>query len=56
MFIECETHIASAYVIPDVIILSSYLFGLYIFRYVYPEYLVTLIEKVYINSSLLVCP
>ena len=46
MLIECENHLATSYVIPDMIILSSYLFGLYTFRYVYPEHLVTLIEKV----------
>ena len=46
-YIDCERNgLASRYVAHSLIILISYLFGLYAFRISYPEYLLTLIEKV----------
>ncbi|XP_065887314.1 uncharacterized protein [Dysidea avara] len=53
-FIECRDHLITSYILPDILILSSYVFGLYTFRVTYPEYLVTLIEKVflyYVNTD-----
>ncbi|XP_065887313.1 uncharacterized protein [Dysidea avara] len=35
----------------SIIALLSYLFGLYLFRFTYPEYLVTLIEKVFLDFA-----
>lgn len=47
-YTDCErTGLASRYVAYSLIILISYLFGLYTFRMLYPEYLLTLIEKVW---------
>ena len=39
----------------SIIALLSYLFGLYLFRFTYPEYLVTLIEKVQQAVYYLLC-
>ena len=60
-FIECRDHLITSYILPDILILSSYVFGLYTFRVTYPEYLVTLIEKVNcsivsVKFLLIVCP
>jgi len=46
-YIDCESGLTSTYVVHSLIILASYLFGLYTFRISHPEYLMTLIEKVW---------
>ncbi|XP_065887941.1 uncharacterized protein [Dysidea avara] len=48
-YIECNN--TPEYTIYSVIIIVSYLLGLYLFRIAYPEYLVTLIEKVFLNFA-----
>ena len=44
--IQCEKHILTTFVIPDVLLFLSFVYGLYIFRWVQTEQLSTLTETV----------
>ena len=44
--IQCEGHVFSAFVIPDILLLLSFVYGLYIFRWIQTEQLSTLTETV----------
>ena len=44
--IECHEHIASSYIILDILLIFAYLYGVYIFRIKEPEHLSTFAETV----------
>ena len=48
-YMKCDNY--GKFIAFSIIALLSYLFGLYLFRFTYPEYLVTLIEKVQSSKS-----
>ena len=44
--VECERHILTTFIIPDILLISAFVYGLYIFRWVQTEQLSTLTEAV----------
>ena len=46
LVVGCSEHVVTALVIPDLLLLAAYLFGVYLFRYGEPEHLQTLMETV----------
>lgn len=44
--VRCERHILTTFLIPDILLLSAFLYGLYIFRWAQTEQLSTLTEAV----------
>ena len=44
--VSCERHIFTSFLIPDILLLSSFIYGLYIFRWAQTEQLSTLTEAV----------
>ena len=50
--INCERHLLTSYLIPDVLLLVAYVYSLYVFRMALPEHLTTLMETV---SFVLLC-
>lgn len=49
--ITCEMHIISSFILLDILLLASYLFGLYLFSRGETEYLSNLAEKVFIKNT-----
>lgn len=47
---ECRSHLLTDFVIPDVILLSAFIYGLVIFRFAETEHLSTLIEAVFLGN------
>ena len=52
--INCERHIISSFILLDILLLASYIFGLYLFSRGETEYLSNLAEKV--RGHVCVCP
>lgn len=48
IYANCEDVLITSLIIPGIVVFIAYVFGCYIFRYIYPENLATLTEKVYI--------
>ena len=46
MIVRCKRHLVTRLLIGDVLLLVTYLWGLYIFRFKSPEHLATLMETV----------
>lgn len=46
MSIQCSHHIASSFIVLDILLVMTYLYGLFIFRFKQPEDLSGLIQKV----------
>ena len=46
LIVKCKRHIVTGTVIADVLLLTAYLFGVYLFRYGEPEHLSALMERV----------
>ena len=44
--LSCEQHLASVFLLPDVLLFGAYMYGVYVFRYKHPEHLSTLMETV----------
>ena len=44
--VTCEKHILTTFIIPDILLITSFAYGLYIFRWVQTEQLATLTEAV----------
>ena len=49
LLISCTEHIVTSDVIPNILILTAYLYGIYIFCYGEPEHLASLIETVFLS-------
>ena len=49
--IQCEKHILTSFIIPDILLFLSFVYGLYIFRWVQTEQLSTLTETVSLSFS-----
>ena len=49
--VDCDDKVVSTTVVRDVLKLLAYLYGLYLFRFLEPEYLSTLMETVFLNYS-----
>ena len=49
--VECERHILTTFIIPDILLISAFVYGLYIFRWVQTEQLSTLTEAVSVVDS-----
>ncbi len=49
--VSCTDHIVVDEVIPGLLILTAFLYGVYIFRYGEPEHLAALIETVFLSYS-----
>eukprot|EP00731_Ephydatia_muelleri_P011633 Em0006g527a len=47
----CNRHIGTAFVVPDILILTSYLFGVYLFSSAETEHLSKLAEEVFIKTA-----
>ena len=43
---QCERHFLTTFIIPDILLISAFVYGLYIFRWVQTEQLSTLTEAV----------
>ena len=50
--VRCDQHILTTFIIPDVLLITSFAYGLYIFRWIQTEQLATLTEAVSPDSSL----
>lgn len=44
--LSCEEHVFTVFILPDILLVSAYIYGIYVFRYKHPEYLSTLMETV----------
>lgn len=44
--VQCERHFLTTFIIPDILLISAFVYGLYIFRWVQTEQLSTLTEAV----------
>ena len=44
--VSCEEHIVTVFIIPDILLIFSFAYGLYIFRWIHTEQLATLTEAV----------
>lgn len=49
--VNCTQHLVVDEVIPGILILTAFLYGVYIFRYGEPEHLAALIETVFLSFS-----
>lgn len=49
--VECDDKIVSRTILRDALKLVAYLYGIYLFRFLEPEYLSTLMETVFLNYS-----
>ena len=49
--VECTEHLVSEIIIPDILLLVSYLWGIYLFRFKESESLPSLMESVYISFN-----
>lgn len=47
IYASCKDVLITSLIIPGIVVLSAYVFGCYIFRFVFPENLATLTEKVH---------
>jgi hypothetical protein len=47
--VRCERHILTSFVIPDLLLFSAFIYGLYIFRWAQTEQLTTLTEAVFLG-------
>ena len=44
--VTCQKHLLTSYLIPDLLLMVAYVYGLYVFRMALPEHLTTLMETV----------
>lgn len=51
LIVNCSSHVVTALVVPDILLLAAYLFGLYLFRYGEPEHIQTLMETAFLSYS-----
>eukprot|EP00731_Ephydatia_muelleri_P029524 Em0021g47a len=49
--VECDDKVVTTTIVRDTLKLLAYLYGLYLFRFLEPEYLSTLMETVFLNYS-----
>lgn len=47
--ITCKSHLLTTFIVPDLLLLSSFVYGLYIFRWIQTEQLSTLTETVFLG-------
>ncbi|XP_064394658.1 uncharacterized protein LOC135341907 [Halichondria panicea] len=47
--ISCKSHLLTTFIVPDLLLLSAFVYGLYIFRWVHTEQLSTLTETVFLG-------
>ena len=51
VYIQCADNVVVNQAIPGLLILSAYLYGVYIFRYGEPEHLASLMETVFLSYN-----
>ncbi len=49
--IMCQDHIISSYILPDLLLLASYFFGLYLFSKGETEYLSNLADRAFVKGT-----
>ena len=49
--ITCVDNLVTKLIFPDILLLSTYLIGLYIFRYGEPEHLAAVMETVFLSAN-----
>ncbi|XP_065887686.1 uncharacterized protein [Dysidea avara] len=47
--LTCEHHLFSVFLLPDVLLIGAYLYGIFVFRYKHPEHLSTLMETTFLG-------
>lgn len=55
MAITCQEHLISLHVVRDLLLLASYLFGIYLFTRRESEYLYNLVDRTFIKCSYANC-